>query len=396
MKTFDCIAPGRSAEDGGADDRSIQCSGLLQVITNATASRQPSMIGYGELLLREMQRAGITCAELRGSSRLTSLAPDGRTSWALSRVDRFLLTPVQCAGRRATVVHAVDPGNAIYLPLFRAGAWSTTVHDMVPYLAAEGRLEGFRPSRAGRALMQTMLAVLRRADGIVTVSEATRRDLMRIGDIDPARITVIPNAVFQRVERATLEECAAFRARNGLPPEAPILLNIGRNFYKNHAGVVEVFRRVTQERGDAHLVFVSSPTPDLSAAISRAGLSGRVSFLPNVAAEDISACYSAASILLFPSLYEGFGYPVLEAQIAGTPVVCSDEGSLAEVAAESARVHRLDDMAGMAASAIEILSDPSVAADLKARGRLNAQRFSPELWRKAYLRHFAVLGTSTS
>ncbi|ESW60350.1 MAG: hypothetical protein Q27BPR15_12365 [Rhodobacter sp. CACIA14H1] len=396
MTHFDRIVRERLAKKIEPNRYLVRPGGMLQVITNGSASRQPSMIGYGELLLREMRRTGLACAELRGSSCLTALAPDGRMSSSLRRMDRFFLTPIQFAGRRAEVVHTVDPGNAIYMPLVRSGTWSATVHDMVPYLAAEGRLEGFRPSRAGWVLMQTMLAVLRRANGIVTVSEATRQDLVRIGDIDPERITVIPNAVFQRIKRATPDECASFRARYGLPPVGPILLNIGRNFYKNHAGVVEVFRRIAQERSDAHLVFVSSPTPDLSAAISMLSLSGRVSFLPDVAAEDISACYSAASILLFPSLYEGFGYPVLEAQIAGTPVICSDAGSLAEVAGEGARVHRLEDLEGMAASAIELLSDPSVAADLKARGKLNAQRFTLDRWREAYLRHFAALGISAA
>jgi glycosyltransferase involved in cell wall biosynthesis len=396
MTLFDRIAREQFAEGGGPNGRLARPSEVLQIVTNATASRQPSMIGYGELILREMQFAGLACAEVRGSSILTSLASDGRMSWALRRADRFFLTPVQCAGRRAAVVHTVDPGNAVYLPLFRAGAWSATVHDMVPYLAAEGRLEGFRPSRVGRRLMKTILAVLRRADAIVTVSEATRQDLVRIGDIDPGRIKVIPNALFQKVERATEDECTAFRARNGLPPEAPILLNIGRNFYKNRAGVVEVFRRVALNRSDAHLVFVGSPTPDLSAAILRGGLSGRVSFIPHIAEEDISACYSAASILLFPSLYEGFGYPVLEAQLAGTPVVCSDAGSLAEVAGEGARVHRLDDLAAMAVSALEILGDPVVAADLVDRGRRNAKRFTLDLWKKRYLHHFAALGASAS
>lgn len=355
----------------------------IAVVTNAPASGQRSMLGYGALVLDAARRTGAGVAEWRGVSALSARL-DGRAGRRLGKltgdVERFGLTPLMLAGRQADIVHVVDPGNAIYLDVVRARRTVVTVHDMIPHLAAAGRLDGFRPSRAGRRLMRAILARLRRADRLVCVSEATRRDLLALAEPAPERVVTIPNAVFQDLAPADTAACRALRARLGLDAAARVVLHLGRNFYKNHATVLEVFARVARHRPDLVLVLVMPRTDALDAAIRRHGLEARVRVVPYVAGADMAALYTTASLLLFPSLYEGFGYPVLEAQLCDTPVVCSNAGALAEVAGDGARVFDAHDAAGMAAAAAELLDDPAATAALVARGCANAARFDRTAW----------------
>ncbi len=373
-------------------------SAELAIVTNARAAGQQSMIGYGDLVLDTAHRSGARVAEWRALSALS--ARWGRVGGvpaagkALGDTDRFVLTPLALAGRRATLAHVVDPGNVIYLAVTRHERAVCTVHDMIPHLAEAGRLDGFRPSRSGRRLMGAIRSRLTKVDRIACVSEATRRDLLTFVDIDPARVSVIPNAVFQPLHAASTADCAAVRRRLALDPHAPVVLHLGRNFYKNHAGVLDVFQQLARARRDVILVMVTPLSPPLAAAIRERGLEGRVHVVSGVARSDMAALYTTAGGLLFPSLYEGFGYPVLEAQLAGTPVVCSNAGALAEVAGDGARVFHPHDVAGMAAALGQVLEDGEARATLVEAGRRNAARFSRERWVAQHEALWAELGVT--
>lgn len=370
----------------------------IGVVINSAASGQRSMIGYGELVLEAARQTGASVAEFEGASRLSRLLPGrfqgARLGKAVRDVERFVLSPVALGGRGAGIVHVVDPGNAIYLGVIRHRASVVTVHDMIPYLCLAGRLEGFRPSRYGRMLMRRIMARLKRADRIVCVSEATRRDLLEIEDIEPARVTVIANAVFQPMAPASPQDCAALRAELGIPPDACVLLNIGRNFYKNRSCVLDVFSAVHRAMPSAFLVFVSPQDAGLAATIAKRHLQDHVRFVPFLPASKLAALYTTADLLLFPSLYEGFGYPVLEAQMCGTPVICSNAGSLPEVAGSGAHLFAPHDVDAMAQAAIALLSDPAAAGATIRLGHENARRFDRRDWFAAHARLYAELGVS--
>jgi len=219
----------------------------------------------------------------------------------------------------------------VYLPFLRHRRSIVTVHDMIPYLARDGKLPGFTPTRTGRWLMNRITAQLAKVDHTVCVSHATKRGLLAYVDIPEERVSVIHNAIFQPLESASAEARAELRTRLGLPAEAPLILHVGRNFYKNRETVLDVATRVRAERPEVHLVMAGDLTSALQAQAARLGLGEALHVLPRVAREDMATLYTTASVLLFPSLYEGFGLPVLEAQMCGTPVVCSDAGALPEV-----------------------------------------------------------------
>ena len=160
----------------------------------------------------------------------------------------------------------------------------------------------------------------------------------------------------------------------------PFLLHVGNNgFYKNRLGVACVFAKLARARPTLGLVFAGgAPDEALLMEIAGQGLSDRVKFETNPDDARLSVLYSEAALLLFPSLYEGFGWPPLEAMHFGCPVVCSDAGSLPEVTGDAALRCAPNDIAGFAAAASRILDDQDSARELVARGYRNLERFSAE------------------
>lgn len=296
--------------------------------------------------------------DFRPTSLLGRLLPariGGLARKLANNLDRFVLTPLKFAGHKADIVHVVDPGNTVYLPLIRHGRSIVTVHDMIPYLARDGKLQGWQPTRTGRLLMDRITAQLATVDHIVCVSDATKRDLLSYVDIPEERVSVIHNAVFNPMKPASSDACEDLRARLNLPAAAPLILHIGSTWYKNREGVLEVAAKVRAERPDVHLVMVGALTPKLISKSERLELTDALHIVDRVAPEDMATLYTTAAVLLFPSHYEGFGLPVLEAQMCGTPVVCSDRGALPEVLHPKNHAFAPDDYAGLAACCLSLL-----------------------------------------
>lgn len=332
----------------------------VAILTNARAADQRSMIGYGELLLDAAHQSAHKIVEFRPSSFLGDLLPariKGAPRKLANNIDRFVLTPLQFLAKRADIIHVVDPGNAVYLPLIRHNHSIVTVHDLIPYLARDGKIPGFAGTLTGRWLMKRILARLAKVDHIVCVSRSTQRDLQAYVEIPDDRVSVIHNAVFQPMVPASVAACADYRKRAGLPSKAPLILHVGRNFYKNRQTVIEVAARVRAGQSDVHLVMVGALTPGQQAQAERLSLQEALHVLPYVDREDMATLYSTASVLLFPSYYEGFGLPVLEAQMCGTPVVCSDAGALPEVGA-NCYTFPPSDIAGFTDQVSKIISQP--------------------------------------
>lgn len=359
----------------------------LAILTNARASDQRSMIGYGELLLETANSSGCRVVEFRAASLFGWLLPErvqGLPRKLANNLDRFLITPLMLAGRRADIVHVVDPGNVIYLPLIRHHRSIATVHDMIPYLARDGKLPGWRPSPTGRWLMNRITERLAKVDHIICVSQATSRDLLSYVDIPEGRIRVIHNAVFQPMGPASPEACADLRTRLRLPKDAPLILHVGRNFYKNRQTVIEVAAKIRASNPNVHLVMVGTLTSDLTQLVDRLGLTDALHVLPYVRHEDMAVLHSTATVLLFPSLYEGFGLPVLEAQMCGTPVVCSNAGALPEVALPDCPLADPHDSQTLYELTRSILAWQN-RHPVSDRDALHLSQFSVRSWTNSYL-----------
>ncbi|SNT40063.1 Glycosyltransferase involved in cell wall bisynthesis [[Luteovulum] sphaeroides subsp. megalophilum] len=343
------------------------------------------MIGYGELLLKAARSTGRPVQELRPASPLGRLLPSrvsGLSRKLANNLDRFFVGPLSLLARKTDTVHVVDPGNVVYLPFIRHRRSIVTVHDMIPYLAGDGKLTGWKPTATGRWLMRRILAQLAKVDHIVCVSEVTRRDLLAYVDIPPERVSVILNAVFQPIAPTSPEACSDLRQRIGVPQDAPLVMHIGRNWYKNREMVLQVAAHARQQRPDLKLVMVGALTSDQLALAEQLELGDNLIQIDRIAAEDIATLYTAADVLLFPSWYEGFGLPVLEARMCGTPVVCSDAGSLPEVA-EGCSTCAPTDKDGLTQAVLSALSERPPRACLR--------KFDAGYWMDSHLRLYAAL-----
>ncbi|HEX9165975.1 MAG TPA: glycosyltransferase family 1 protein [Gemmatimonadales bacterium] len=224
-----------------------------------------------------------------------------------------------------------------------------TVHD----LASRHLPEKYDPVRSwyNRRLIPRLI---RRLAAVITVSECSKRDIVAASHIDQDRVVVIPNGVDHRRfrPRDAARSAARLTGRYGLT--GPFILYVARLEHpgKNHVRLVEAFDRFRRRTGLPHQLVLAGPdwsgAEQIHAAIRSTGCPEAIRTPGFVAAGDLPDLYAAADLLAFPSLYEGFGLPVLEAMAMGTPVACSRRASLPEVAGDAAVYFEPDDPADIA------------------------------------------------
>ncbi|HEY3079662.1 MAG TPA: glycosyltransferase family 1 protein [Chloroflexota bacterium] len=220
-------------------------------------------------------------------------------------------------------------------------------------------------------------ATLGNVDAVATDSEHARGALVRYLGLRPERLKVIPLGASGRFRPVQHGEARAVAARYGL--EGPFVLYVGAyQARKNILALIEAFTTVRRARPDLRLALAGpSPWayPALGERIERLGEEA-VRVLGYVADPDLPALYSAASVYVLPSLYEGFGIPVLEAMACGTPVVCSTASSLPEVAGDAALLVDPHDPGAIAEAIRRVVTDPDLADDLRRRGLARAGGFT--------------------
>jgi glycosyltransferase involved in cell wall biosynthesis len=261
------------------------------------------------------------------------------------------------------------------LPLVRPCPAVATIHDVV-YLACPQDL----PSRAGRLYYRAMMhASSRLAARVITDSEHSKNEIVRYLGSDPAKIEVIYPGVDQQFSRVTdPARLDAVRSRYGLDGDYILCVGIYKP-RKNHTGLLRAFRHVLESGVSAQLVIagpMGEGEPVLRRLAADLGVSDSIVFTGFIDETDLRALYSAARVCVCPSMYEGFGFTVLEAMACGTPVVCSSRTSLPEVAGVAALFfdpHKPEEMAGQL---LRALSDVALRAAMIERGWLNVKRFS--------------------
>jgi glycosyltransferase involved in cell wall biosynthesis len=269
-------------------------------------------------------------------------------------------------------------GPAVFLPLIKLGYRTVvTIHDLVSFLY---------PNTVPRKYslymrLMTRLAV-RSADRIIAVSGATREDLTQVLHVPDDRVVVIHEAVGP--EFATPPEppgVAAVMRRYGV--RAPYCLFVGNlEPRKNLPRLVEAFAMVRARRpaGAALQLVLVGTRGWLYGGIFRAveayALADDIAFTGYVPPADLAALYAGAACFVFPSLYEGFGLPVLEAMAAGAPVVASRVGAIPEVAGDAALLVNAEKPAEIAGAIEAVLGDAALRLDLVTRGRARAARFT--------------------
>jgi glycosyltransferase involved in cell wall biosynthesis len=256
-------------------------------------------------------------------------------------------------------------------PLAGAVPFVVTVHDLSFRLFPEG----FRG--ANRTYLQILTArSMRRARRVIAVSESTRQDLVRLYGLAPDRVDVVYNGVDAAFRPLPLEKVIAFRARKGLPER--FLLFVGTlEPRKNIVRLVEAYARLPKPRSPLVLVGGKGWFYDqVFLRVEDLDLADEVFFVGYVPAEELPWWYNAAAALVYPSLYEGFGLPALEAMACGTPVVTSTTSSLPEVVGQAGILVEPTDVAALTAALQRVLQDGALRAQMRTAGLAQAARFS--------------------
>lgn len=276
---------------------------------------------------------------------------------------------------KCDVYHSPD----FTLPPLREARGVVTVHDLsflkVPQYADPGLRD---------YLIAAVPVSVGRARVVLADSTSTMADLVELMRVSPDKIRVVPAGVDPRFRpvRDTVR-LSAVRARYQLPQW--FILSVGTiEPRKNLARLISAFGQLRRQTGLPHSLVVAGRTGWLYKGVfdqvTVEGLSEHVRFLGHVADEDLPALYTQADLLAFPSLYEGFGLPPLEAMACGTPVVASNNSSLPETLGAAAILIEAEDTEGLADAMARVLGNANLRVRLSDLGRAQAARFT---WRSA-------------
>jgi len=375
----------------------------VRALTPAPASGDPLRIGVA-CFASDGGRSGIGQYLVNVVRRLPELAPADRFVLFAPRRDRALWediapsatvelvddrfdSPLPSLWWHAAVLprrlraHACD---AVFLPAgnrrlgFAYGVPGVaTVHDL-SQLHVPQKYDAARMFYATRVLPM----LIGRQDRVVTVSGSTRDDVLERTRITAAQVSVVPNGVdLSRYAVRDPGAAAVVASRLGL--DQPYLLYVARLEHpgKNHVTLLEAYARL-RSAGVTHKLVLAGPrwngAEAIDAAVTRLGLTEHVVFTGFVAGDDLPALYAGATAFVFPSLFEGFGIPLLEAMACGIPCCVANVSSLPEVAGDAALLFDPHDPGAIADALHRLLDDDVLRARLRARGLKRCTEFTWE------------------
>jgi len=265
-----------------------------------------------------------------------------------------------------------------------------TIHDCIHLMFPQ-----YLPNRLAYAYARAqMWSAARRSDCILTVSEASKRDILHLFNVRPEKIVVVYNAIDSHFANTPSEE-AVTRVRERYQLDHKFVLYVGNiKPHKNLVRLIEAFDELRRgDLEDLKLLIIGdqiSRLPALRRAVHRHKLHKQVRFLGYVGDDQLAILYRLASVFVFPSLYEGFGLPPLEAMASGTPVVTSNVSSLPEVVGDAAVLVNPYDVDAIVDGLRRVLTDPVLAADMRRKGIERAREFS---WERSVAKTWAVYQT---
>ncbi|MBC8163390.1 MAG: glycosyltransferase family 4 protein, partial [Roseiflexaceae bacterium] len=288
------------------------------------------------------------------SSLLPTINPRVRIPW------EQLLAPPMLKLSGADVFHGVLNVTPLFSPIPSV----VTIHD----LAFWSFPQTFR--RVNRAYLTWATKVAAKQSAyILAVSEATKREIVRYLDIPPERIVVTYDAADARFQPADLATLAEFRRRAGLP--AQFILFLGTlEPRKNIPTLIDAYARIAAST-DAPLIIGGGKGwlyDEIFARVEQLGLGEKIRFAGYIPNEDLPLWYAAATVFVFPSIYEGFGMPLLEAMACGTPTVTSNRSSMPEVVGDAGLQVDPYNPEELGEAMLRLLNDAELRAELRERG----------------------------
>jgi glycosyltransferase involved in cell wall biosynthesis len=363
-----------------------------------------SMPKFAEMLNTAYQARGHSVTVWAPRARVFNWFPRSRFSKWAGYVDQYVLFPLWV--RRA--LRHVPPDNLFvfcdqalgpWVPLVSDRPHVIHVHDLLALRSALGDVPENRTSITGRIYQRYIRRGYRQARHFICISKKTSEDLQRFAEVPGSRVDIVYNGLNYPYAPMRREDSERVMREAGLPEPPPggMLLHVGGGqWYKNLEGVIAIYARYAALTSAPLALWCISPEPNhaVRRALAAVPRSGRVLFFQRLDARTMQAAYCSARALLFPSLAEGFGWPLIEAQACGCPVITTDAPPMNEVAGDAAyfltRLRsdaELDEWASHGASVLQTLLAEGPAQRIRRaeRGRAWAGRFDADRAIDAYL-----------
>jgi glycosyltransferase involved in cell wall biosynthesis/acetyltransferase-like isoleucine patch superfamily enzyme len=352
------------------------------LVGNYEPDRQESMTRFAEMLKAGLSAAGVEAYIIRPPVCFGARGFLGK--WR-AYVDKYVLFRRRLRRESTSfdLVHICDHSNAMYTNLVTKPA-VVTCHDLLAVRGAMGEDTDCPASFSGKVLQRWIVRGLRRSSFVVCDSDATHTDFERIvasaGGRPRSRVTRL--GLSHPFRRLPSDEAAARIAAANLQIPAAYMLHVGSSLRrKNREAILRALARLPA----INVVFAGAPlNPAQRDLAIKLGVHDRVTEVIGPSNDLLEALYNRAHCLLFPSRFEGFGWPILEAQACGCPVICGNGTSLPEVAGDGAIIVDPDDDEKLAA-AVNELDSPQRRAQLIERGQANLARFSTQKMIEEYI-----------
>lgn len=319
------------------------------LVGNYLPDQQQSMIRFADLVESCLKESGLAPEKLSPEPVFSKLVPKYRYSGLpklLGYIDKFILFPrkLRTAARQApadSLFHITDHSNAVYLSQLPTARTLVTCHDLLQIQSALRPNPRNQLSRTGAAYQTWIAKWLKRASYLACVSSKTADDIARdLPDAQAKEIRVIRQCLNTPCHPMPPQEArAALQSLLQDSAQEPFLLHVGGNqWYKNREGVIAIFARLQQHGFPARrLIMAGKPLSEKHRALIRkASLENSIANPTDVSDKELNALYAAAEALLFPSLQEGFGWPILEALQCRCPVITSNRQPMKEVSGSHA------------------------------------------------------------
>jgi glycosyltransferase involved in cell wall biosynthesis len=372
---------------------------MVLLIGNYTPDQQQSMQRFSAMMLQGLRAAGIPAEVIRPEPLLGNIKLLGKSAakW-FGYIDKYIFFPRKLKRKLAdgtTLVHICDHSNAVYAKKCRHHKLLVTCHDLLAVRGAFGEPTDCPASFTGRILQRWILAGLRRANAIACVSEATADDAERLIGRGPGRphISVVRNGLNYPYKKLPAEIARERLCKiPNFNVDLPFALHVGSNLRrKNRDGVLRIFAKC-REKWNGRLVFAGDLLNEELMSLARElGIADRVVQLHNPESEMLEALYNCATALVYPSRFEGFGWPIIEAQACGCPVICTNSGPMPQAAGDAGFFHEVEDEEGFATDLLR-LTNPEKRAIWSEGSVRNAERFSTDKMIGQYIDIYRGLG----
>lgn len=367
----------------------------IVLFTHPAFLGQQSMPRFTNMLADNLRKRGHNVNIYSPQAYFFRLPVPGSLKKWLGYIDQFLIFPFivkkRIKSNTDTVYVFTDHALGIWVPITKNSLTMVICHDFLAQRSAIGEIPQNLTGKSGRIYQKLIRKGYSVADNFISVSNKTQQDLHRFLGRIPSMSKVIYNGLnknFKVIEQGTARKILT--DQTGIDLSNGYILHVGGNqWYKNRIGVVKIYSawRAVYNNPAPLLLIGAEPSPGLKQEIYRSAYVKDIFTLSNITDEYINAAYSGASVLLFPSIAEGFGWPIAEAMECGCPVITTGEAPMAEVGGDAAfyipvmplNESEKDNWALNAAETLQKLSSIGVdRSEIVKKGILNSSRFNTE------------------